>query len=381
MTRPRSTVLLALACGLLTPSHPGLTGAGPMLVGTITGITAPMTRQVVQRRDDNVGNILIFGTYSGDVDGFQASSTLQSGMNGQPVGWTELVDETIGEGHFLGLLRQPAGGFYDIHVRPLFRGQVGAAVTVSTVGVGEVFITAGQSNATNNGTPTGFLPSPLVSCFDEGPGYGIDPDYPGSSWRWGVDPQPAVDGSSMGSVWPTMATDLANAMGVPVGMYAVGCGGTALGQWLPGSFHFTRLTHAIEFLSGQGGVRAVLWDQGETDYLADTNPAGYQAAFQRLIDQSRAVTGVPVKWMVARATTCLVGNLAERDALEQAQASVIDYALTFPGPDTDAIGVPYRVEVGGYPLHFDAAGLVLLGGYWGIYVFNMPGFLAPGDLP
>jgi hypothetical protein len=188
MRRVRSTILLALAVGLLIPSSLSHGGAGPSPVGAITGISNPLTRQVVQRRDNNVGNILIVGTYSGAVDGFQASSTLLPGMNGTPVGWTALTGLVMEGGFFVGYFKQPAGGFYNIQVRPVSKNEPGEAVTVSTIGVGEVFITAGQSNTTNNGTPTGFLPSILVSCFNEGPGYGIDTSYPGASWRWGVDP-------------------------------------------------------------------------------------------------------------------------------------------------------------------------------------------------
>jgi hypothetical protein len=185
----------------------------------------------------------------------------------------------------------------------------------------------------------------------------------------------------MGSVWPTMATNLSNAMGVPVGIYAAGCGGTGLGDWLLGEFHFTRLVNAIVYFTGQGGFRAILWDQGETDYYDQTNPANYQVGLQRLIDDSRLFTGVKVKWMIARASSPMTNNMAERTGLENAQSAVLDYALTFPGPDTDSIGLPYRIYVGPNPVHFNAAGLVFLGGSWGIYVYNMPGFLASGDLP
>ena len=71
-----------------------------------------------------------------------------------------------------------------------------------------------------------------------------------------------------------------------------------------------------------------------------------------------------------------------RGQLEQAQANVVDYSLTFPGPNTDLIGIPYRLDNSdGLFHHFNASGLTLLGGYWGAYVANMPGFLTSGGLP
>ncbi len=396
MYHPRSMMFLAVGCGLLAPSGLGRAVAGPPTlshVGTISAIIEPMTRQVVQRRDDNVGNILFVGTYSGNVDGFQASSILRPGMYGTAQGWTPLIDVTIFEGSFVGIFRQPAGGFYDLQIRPTFEGKTGDPVNVYAVGVGEVFITAGQSNATNNGTPTGFLPSLLVSCFDDGQARGIDTGYPGASWRWGYDPQPVIDASTAGSTWPTMATNLSGTLGVPIGLYAAGCGGTSIADWLPRAVLipasatnpqivlFDRLTNAIEYFAGRGGVRAVLWIQGETDFGIGTPPAVYLSNLSKLIDQSRQVTGVPIKWMVAQSTTPVNNlNLPEKIAIEEAQAAVVDFELTFPGPNADLIGDPFRLYVDGVPVHFDAAGLVLLGGYWGIYVANLPGFLASGYL-
>ena len=397
MRSPRPTALLAMTCGLLAPFAPAGVAAGapePSSVGSITAITEPLTRQVVQRRDDNYGSVLFGGRYTGDVDGFQAMSTLEAGMTGRPLGWTALINVAIFEGYFFAILRQPAGGFYDFEIRPTYRGQVGQPVTVLTVGVGEVFITAGQSNSTSWGTPTGFLPSPRVSCFDDGFQGGTDPTYPGAFWRYGVDPQPALDNSTMGSTWPTMATDLANALDVPIGLYAAGYGGTSVATWLPGTVFipespinppillFDRLINAIKFFSSRGGVRAVLWIQGETDFGANTPPALYRTQLQFIIDQSRAETGVPVKWMVAQTTTPLnTSRLPEKIGLEQAMIGVVDNRLTFQGPDADSIGVPFRIEVGGGPLHFNATGLELLGGYWAIYIYNDPGFLNIGHLP
>ena len=374
------------------PPGPGPALAARLTVGSITGLTEPSVRQVVQRRDDNIGSILFIGTYTGLVEGFQVRSTLRNGMQGIAQNWTPLIDVTIFQGYFVGIFHQPAGGFYDLQIRPVFQGMVGAPFSVAMVGVGEVFITAGQSNATNYGSPTGFFPDTRVSSFVDGFGRGVDPSYPSSSWTWGYDPQPSVDLSSGGSPWPTMANNLVNALDVPIGLYAAGCGGTAIGEWMPGYLRqanritprmvlFNRLTNAISYFNARGGFRAVLWNQGESDYDLQSNPAVYQANLNQIINQSRGSTGIRVKWMVARASSPLVDNITLRAGLEQAQGSVVDYILTFPGPNTDLIGLPYRnLEAGGTAHHLNAPGLVLLGGYWGIYVANMPGFLYPGEL-
>ncbi len=398
MLRTRTTTALALALGLLAFADGRARVQGQAIwpsapVGSITGISEPTTRQVVQRRDDNNGAILIIGTCSGNIDGFQARSFLRPGMVGQPLGWSPLVDVAIYEGHFVAIFRQPAGGFYDLQVRPVFQGQVGLPVSVYAIGVGEVLITAGQSNATNWGWPTGFAPDVRVSSFDPGPGLGIDPAFPGAGWRYGIDPQPVIDGSIGSSTWPTMANNLAVVLNVPVGLYSVGYSGTRVGQWLPGvSFTppdvpsarlvlFDRLANAIRYFDTRGGARGVLWIQGESDYFSTIDPQTYLAQLRLLIDQSRALTGVPIKWMVAQTTSPLADNPSRRASIEKAQGSVIDNLLTFPGPNADSVGLAYRQPSIYGPLHFNAAGVLLMGNYWGIYVANVPGFLSQGELP
>jgi hypothetical protein len=360
----------------------------PIPVGSILSVTEPMIRQVVQRRDDNYGNIVFMGTVVGNVDGFQARSILNPGMSGLSQDWAPLIDVTITGQSFIGVYRQAAGGFYDLQIRPTFQGQVGTPSTIFAVGVGEVFITAGQSNSTNFGQKTGFIPDLRVSTFVDGTAYGIDPAYPGASWRWGTEPLPAIDLSAGGSAWPRMATNLVAATGVPVGLYCVACGGTTIDMWLPGVTKDTpnvphvilidRLINALNYFKLRGGVRAVLWDQGESDAGLNTDPLIYEANLRDLIELSRELSGLPVKWMVALATGAPDTNPTIRDGLEQAQVDVTDGESTFEGPNTDLLGFAYRQTP---PAHFNAAGLLLLGDLWGIYVFNSPGFLAPGLLP
>src|SRR4051812_49075926 len=101
----RSSIFLAPILCLLASVDHGRAAAGRLAslpVGTITGLTEPMIRQVVQRRDDNFGNILFVGNYSGNVDGFQARSLLRPGMSGTPLDWTPLGGMVASGGGFVG---------------------------------------------------------------------------------------------------------------------------------------------------------------------------------------------------------------------------------------------------------------------------------------
>jgi hypothetical protein len=70
----------------------------------------------------------------------------------------------------------PAGGWYSVQVRA-FRGNLAATVTVDRVGIGEVFLTAGQSNSANSGSYL-FTALDTVSAWN------------GTGWVLAHDPQP-----------------------------------------------------------------------------------------------------------------------------------------------------------------------------------------------
>ena len=103
-------------------------------------------------------------------------------------------------------LPAPAGGWYRLEVRALRGKEVVAQAAVDHVGVGEVFVMAGQSNSTNCGSEKIGPKSGLVSTFS------------GRNWRPADDPQPGVhDHSAGGSPWPAFGDALAQKYRVPVG--------------------------------------------------------------------------------------------------------------------------------------------------------------------
>ena len=99
-------------------------------------------------------------------------------------------------------------------------GQILGETIVPHVGVGEVFVIAGQSNATNDGEVRRATSTRMVVSFD------------GHSWRVAGDPQPGVqDNSSKGSFIPAFGDALYATVHVPVGVAAVGHGSTSVRQW------------------------------------------------------------------------------------------------------------------------------------------------------
>jgi len=93
---------------------------------------------------------------------------------------------------------------------------------VEPVGVGEVFVVAGQSYATNCNDEKLSVTDPQkrVVAFDTAKG----------TWVVANDPQPAPDGSKDGSIWPPVGDALVKEFGVPVAFANVAVGATATSQ-------------------------------------------------------------------------------------------------------------------------------------------------------
>lgn len=196
-------------------------------------------------------------------------------------------------------MRVAAGGWYAVQVRLLRNGRPVAQESVSHVGVGEVFVVAGQSNATNYGEVLRQPRSGMVAAL--GP----------AGWQIANDPQPGVqDHSTKGSFIPAFGDALYEKYHVPVGVVAVGHGSTSVRQWLPkgerfavpptmGKFVrsvapgvwecdgtlFDGMMAAIQRV-GRDGFRALLWHQGESDAHQKPEHDITAEEYQRLLELS-----------------------------------------------------------------------------------------------
>src|SRR5262249_59329065 len=150
-------------------------------------------------------------------------------------------------------LRVAAGGWYRLELRAVQKGKTVAEWTVEKVGVGEVFVIAGQSNATNCGEERIRTTSGMVASFS------------GRGWQPANDPQPGVhDKTGGGSCWPPFGDALYAKYKVPIGIASTGHSGSSVREWQPGSVYFKWMMKRIGQF-GSGGFRAVLWHQGESD--------------------------------------------------------------------------------------------------------------------
>jgi hypothetical protein len=318
--------------------------------GTIS-ISQPESRSLFQRAANNTGSVLIAGSYEGTPDHIEARAIVMAGAGNSGTGtdWQTLSATPTG-GIFSGsLIDIPAGGWYQIETRSVTEGIPDQESIVIKIGIGDIYVTAGQSNATNSGNPL-YTPIDDRVCART--------TMSGTTWRHGYDPLPVTDGSSAGSVWSRLGDKLAAADNIPIGFICAGWKNTQTSQWLPGLDKYANLKTAIQSFP-PGGFRAVLWHQGESDSVNSVSADTYASRLNTIIAQSRIDAGWSIPWYVAEASFHPGSLLSQEEPVAAGQRAVV-YAdpLVYFGPTTDAFHIE---DANGGKLidavHFNAAGL------------------------
>ena len=331
-------------------------------------LTTPVDYQVTQRETADHGRLVI----AGELNGADASTTMEARLIGEKdsVAWTKL-DVSFDGPKFSAILDARAGGWFRAEVRASSGDHVLGEASVEHVGIGEVFVVAGQSNSANHGeekqmTQTGRV----ASCL-------------GEHWQLANDPQPGASGKG-GSFLPPFGDAMVEKFGVPIGFVPCGIGATSVREWLPNGAVFPNpptierrvqqrpdgqweskgeaFAAFIDRMSpfGPHGFRAVLWHQGESDAnqrdLTRTLPGKlYREYLEQVIEDSRRQIGWPAPWFVAQVSYHLPSDEESPD-IRAAQASLWADGIALEGPDSDAIRGTFR-QNNGQGVHFSGPGL------------------------
>jgi len=346
---------------------------GLSLAAVLSGqvkIDAPADYQVFQRDTPQSGLVRIRGHAEGGCDRAQYRF-------GGAAGWEALKTEPGCT--FDALTRRDAGGWYTFEVQVMRGAQLAGSATVEHVGVGEVFVISGQSNATNYGEAKRQTASGMVSSFG------------GSSWVLANDPQPgAQDKSTGGSFAAPFGDALYARYQVPIAVASTGYGGTSVRQWLPKGERFTVPVTSPMFVKTAGpgewetdgtlfdgmmdriaqlgphGFRALLWHQGESDSYRQPeqqlSTGQYRALMEKVIRASRARAGWDIPWVVAQVSYAAPDRPAFA-TIRDAQAALWVDGIALEGPDTDTLTGELR-QNRGKGVHFSAEGLNAHGRLW-----------------
>ncbi len=371
--------LLLLTAGFSTP-----------LVAQVS-ITFPTSRVVFQRNNSNQTNVPIVGNCPANATQVQARLVVRAGQSGGATGW-QTIDAAPANGCFQGSLLNVTGGWYDLDVKALAGETELGAVLIERVGVGEVFVTAGQSNSWGGSFALGQATDDRVSIvasanWMNGPGVFDESQLPltfsaatlGLSATAGMAP-----GTPLG-VWGALGDWLVQRLGVPVLFFGSAHPSTRSTDWFAtatgtenaGNGYYTQnapyrsLGAAMAHYLKRTGVRAVLWHQGESDNYYRTM-LQYIDQIGAVIAKTRAQSGFStLGWVVARVSympasvDSLVYTNHETDAnIIAAQDFLASQPNNWPGPATDGMVYPgYRAEDGAR-IHFGNADCPAVANVW-----------------
>lgn len=339
-------------------------------------LLVPLEYQVIQRKTSDEGKLPIVGALC-DAGTKNAVIEARAVVAGREGPWQKLRC-SFNADRFEAVTEMAAGGWHRLDVRVLEGSAVVAQACVEHVGIGEVFVVAGQSNSANHGEEKLNTQTGRVAAFD------------GQRWQLANDPQPGASGRG-GSVAPPLGDILVRRFDVPVGFIACGIGATSVREWLPKGSQFpnpptiegrvqkvlggqweskgdafTRFVARMKQM-GPHGFRAVLWHQGESDANqkdATRTLSGqlYHEYLAKLIRESRREIGWDAPWFVAQVSYHVPGDEASPD-IRDAQASLWKDGIAQEGPDSDALKGDLR-ERGGKGVHFSGKGLRVHAAKW-----------------
>ena len=296
-----------------------------LLVHSITSaqitISFPVNRAVFQRNSSNAGMIPISGTFQTRVERIDARLTPI--MGGIAIDWVTIaVNPNFGI--FTGGIFAQAG-WYKLEVRALRGVNVVGISTIEKVGVGEVLIIAGQSNAQgyeNRGNPP--ANDERVNCITNFFSYGqtAEPPFPIiAQITQNVKIAPFGNGSWC---WGKLGDLLAEKLNVPILFINTVFEAMGIEAWsksaegergqdfysgnfaLPG-YPYENLKKSLHYYANMFGVRSILWQQGETDNDMRTTTEKYRKILEHLISKSRSDTGKNLSWIISRSSRVTSG--------------------------------------------------------------------------
>ena len=346
----------------------------PLTIFGQINITFPTSRIVFQR--DNFGNgiIHITGHYSKSLEKVEARVVPMGHGQGEQTDWRVIQDNPQG-GFYSGTLNV-RGGWYELQVRGIINGNTVSTAELQRVGVGEVFLVAGQSNA------LGFLnygaPGPgvdRVNCVnyrnnDNQNNSFPRPDFVRMSDNGNVGPR-----GLSSWCWGRLGDMIANRLNVPVLFYNAAWEGTASKNWsetvdggttrsiyindtYPQGQPYGNLRMALNYFANVTGIRAILWHQGEADNQLNTSSGQYASNLRSVIEKSRQHFGKTVGWVVSRAS--YYNSKGSYQQVINGQNEVVTGGNSvYFGPSTDGMQVP---RPDGF--HFQNGGLSDLANAW-----------------
>lgn len=343
-----------------------------LAIGQQIRVEFPVERIVFQRNNADQGNVNIYGTVAQDCDRVEARLVARNTGQGTTTSWM-VIDSKVDGQSFVGKI-QNKSGWYRLEVRGVKNETVLFTSSVERVGIGEVFLIAGQSNA------QGYGPSPNAKGANDDrvntyvpryhdthgtdqynnlPGYLNDLSFAKLEAHRGIGPTGYTP-----YCYGELGDMLVSRLNVPVLFFNAAFTGTSTNNWvqsakgirtyneqyrteLQDGAPYRAFKVTLQSINTLTGFRSVLWHQGEHDRFtngdAGISAPEYANNLRFLINQSRSDIGQQIPWMVS-----LASYLDLPDSRPKVDQRVIDGQRMvintsqgiWQGPATDNIQVP-----------------------------------------
>lgn len=347
---------------------------GPIrLVAQIT-INFPYSRIVLQ--EDNNGNTSVFvkGHCPATLERVEARLVARTAGQATTTGW-QIIEQTPISGSYSGSLTG-SGGWYDLQVRGIENGvPQGTVAVLERVGIGEVFLIVGHSNAQGGASPsvgsiddrvssvtypnaqmwnnydrtadTTYLPFNFSHLKDT-----IAPFQP-EAWFWGQ-----------------LGDSLARRLNVPILFYGAAFGGSNMEQTYKSAYDipfdhgfikygirmpYVNIRNTLIRYAPVTGLRGILSAHGVNDGGSSTSEFRFYS--EQVVAKTRQESIGTLAWMMAKSAW----NNGPFNHILDAQAQLIDQdSQIYEGPHLNDIGNFGRTD----NLHFNSLGQILAAQKW-----------------
>ncbi|HVF09901.1 MAG TPA: sialate O-acetylesterase [Abditibacteriaceae bacterium] len=258
--------------------------------------SGPCDWQIVQRDEQGFGTMEVAGRWVGAARG-KVQLRLVGEANSLPVtpnlDWQDA--KTNVDGTWRATLKQiPSGGLYRLETRYNPQGNLAGEWSPRGdmrhfLGVGDLWVIAGQSNSAGYGRAPIYDPPVLgVHLFRNSEQWALatHPLNESTDTKHVVNREAANSGHSPYLHFGRIAQQ---EMGFPVGLVQTSLGGSPLTSWNPTepgeAGLYDNMLHCIEIVGGK--VKGVLWYQGESDTGTDESATSYEKRFIQTVQAWR----------------------------------------------------------------------------------------------
>ncbi|GAB4042948.1 sialate O-acetylesterase [Spirosoma litoris] len=338
-------------------------------------VTFPTSRLVIQRNNTNQANVPVIGRCPANATQIQAQLTVRQG--GTATGWI-VLDNAPNNGVFQGKFPDVAGGWYDLNVKAFSGNTEIASTLLERIGVGEVFVTSGQSNSWGINCTSGQANDDRVSIINYWTGQAgefsenaLPFTVSHADLSTGIDNTGMFPGAYL-FLWGGLGDKLVEQLGVPIMFYGASYPATNSKHWMHSAngeeiwsgfsqnMPYRLLGVTILHYLKRTGVRAILWHQGEGDNYYQTYD-DYINNIGLTINKSRTQLGFGnLSWVISRVSyiPSTVGseytNHETDPNIIAAQNTLAGWPNNAAGPATDSMIYPDYRKTDYFHLHFDA---------------------------